>query len=412
VNAIEWTFQLRFAVALALGFLVGLERESTKEAQKLVFGGVRTHPIISLLGFSCAWLHQLGSSFMLPAGLLALAGLTIVAYIAKIRGEHFGTTTEISALLTFVTGAMALLADVWVAMALGVVNAMLLSEKSRLESLVERLSRAEFLATLKFLLVTVIILPILPDEPFTPFRINPATVWKMVIIVSTIGFAGYLLMRRLGTRVGLVWSGVLGGIVSSTAVTVAMGRMAQKDEARSLGTLQASILAGSIMYLRILVLLALVAPAFVWLLWWKLALLALIGSGFALSLKPHPEPGEGREIPGLENPFEITPSLLFAGMFVALTVVTSLARKAAGEMGILTLSALVGVVDIDPFILSVVSGGSVSASLTVTAVLMAMMSNTLAKAVYFTALAPSVRRQTLWRYGLWALAHVPLMFLF
>jgi uncharacterized membrane protein (DUF4010 family) len=411
MNAIEWTFQLRFALALALGLLVGLERESTKEHKKFVFGGVRTHPIISLFGFACAWLYKLGVAFMLPAGLLALGGLTAVAYSAKIKGEHFGSTSEISALLTFATGALALLVDVWVAMALGVVNAILLSEKSRMESFVEHLDRAEFLATLKFLLVTVIILPVLPDVDYTPYKINPTTVWKLVIIVSTIGFAGYILVRRFGSRVGLWLSGLLGGVVSSTAVTVAMGRMAEHDQLRAIGALQAAILASSMMFLRILVIIALIAPSFVMLLWWKLVLLSLVGLGLALSLRPVSEADEGNDMSSLENPFELTPSLIFAGLFVALTVITQIARASAGEMGIQTLAVIVGVVDIDPFILSMLKSTDLVPRLMVSAVILSMMSNTLAKGAYFGVLAPTLRRQTAWRYAVWAAVHIPLILL-
>lgn len=411
MNAIEWTIQLRFALALALGLLVGLERESTKEHQKLVFGGVRTHPIISLFGFACAWLYQIGISFMLPAGLLALGGLTVVAYSAKIRGEHFGSTSEISALLTFATGALALLVDVWVAMALGVVNAILLSEKSRMESFVEHLDRAEFLATLKFLLVTVIILPVLPDIDYTPFKINPTTIWKLVIIVSSIGFVGYVMVRRLGSRIGLWLSGLLGGIVSSTAVTVAMGRMAQHDQLRALSALQAAILASSVMFLRILVIIALIAPSFVMLIWWKLVLLSIVGLGLALSLRPVSEADEGNDMSSLENPFELTPSLIFAGLFVALSVLTQIVRNAAGEMGIQTLAVVVGVVDIDPFILSILKANDLLPGLMVSAVILSMMSNTLAKGAYFSVLAPTLRRQTAWRYAVWAALHIPLIVL-
>lgn len=412
MSVIEWTLPLRFTVALALGFLVGLERESTKEHQKLVFGGVRTHPIISLFGFGCAWFYQLGMAIMLPAGLVALASLTVVAYVAKTREERFGSTSEISALLTYVTGALALLVDIWGAMALGVVNAILLSEKSRLETYVEHLNRAEFLATLKFLLVTVIILPVLPDQEYGMFHLNPASIWKMVIIVSTVGFVGYVLVRRFGPRVGLWLSGLLGGIVSSTAVTLAMGRIAQKDASRSLGTLQGAIFAGAVMYLRILVILALIAPLFIPHLWWKLVLLSAIGAALALSVRPVDGSEESREMPGLENPFEITPSLLFAGFFVALTMITAVVRNAAGNSGILTLSALVGVIDIDPFILSMVREKGLALDLIVIAVLLAMMSNTIAKGLYFSALVPSLRRATLWRYILWACAHLPLMLIF
>ena len=409
--AIEWTFQLRFAVALALGFLVGLERESAKEHQRVVFGGVRTHPIISMLGFACAWLFQIGVGFMLPAGLLALAALTVVTYLAKIRGEHFGTTSEISALLTFVTGALALLVDVWVAMALGIVNAILLSEKSRLESFVDNLNRAEFLATLKFLLVTLIILPVLPDQEYTQFRLNPSVIWKFVIIVSSVGFVGYVLTRRLGTRVGLWLTGLLGGIVSSTALTVAMGRMARTDPARSGSGLQAAILAGSVMYVRILVILALISPAFVALLWWKLILLAGLGGALALSVRPRDPSRTGEELSSLQNPFEIVPALIFAALFVALSVLSGLVRQSGGDAGILTLSALVGILDIDPFILSVVQGPALNPAVASVAIVLAAMSNTVAKGIYYAVLAPAGRKETAARYALWGVLHIPFFFI-
>ena len=409
MNAIEWTFQLRFALALALGLLVGLERESAKDYQKLVFGGVRTHPIISLLGFGCAWLYQMGVTVMLPAGLVSLAALAVVSYLAKVREDHYGTTSEISALLTYVTGALALVADVWVVMALGVVNAILLSEKARLESFVDRLNKAEFLASLKFLLVTVIILPVLPDQEFTPFRINPATTWKFVIIVSTVGFIGYVLTRRLGTRVGFWMSGILGGIVSSTALTVAMGRLARVQPTRALGGLQASLLAGAVMYIRIVVIILLISPALGAALWWRAALLVAIGVVMALTVPGGDTEDPRPEVHGLENPFEITPALIFAALFVSLTVLVGLVRGWAGETGLLTLAAVVGIVDIDPFILSMVPQASVSFSLVVSATLLAAMSNTIAKGVYYFALVPSTRRQTAWRYALWGALHIPII---
>ncbi|MEK6756983.1 MAG: MgtC/SapB family protein, partial [Bacteroidota bacterium] len=133
MNAIEWTIELRFVVALALGFLVGLERESTKvEHRGVVFGGVRTYPIISLYGFACAWLYRAGVTFLLPVGLASVSVLAAIAYITKIKSGRYGFTSEASVLLTFIVGALALLADVWIAMALGVVDTMLLSEKAEL----------------------------------------------------------------------------------------------------------------------------------------------------------------------------------------------------------------------------------------------------------------------------------------
>jgi uncharacterized membrane protein (DUF4010 family) len=286
---------------------------------------------------------------------------------------------------------------------------MLLSEKARLESYVERLNKAEFLATLKFLLVTLIILPVLPNEEYTRFRLNPANIWKIVIIVSSVGFVGYVLTRRLGVRVGLWVSGLMGGIVSSTLLTVAMGRMGQRDASRSRGGLQASILAGSVMYIRILVLVALISPVFVGVLWWRLGLLAMVGAVLALTVRPGDDREETREMTGLENPFEITPALIFAALFVALSVLIGLVRQSAGAMGILTLSAVVGVVDIDPFILSMIQEADLQPSLLVAAALLSMMSNTLAKGAYYFALVPGVRRETAWRYILWGLLHIPVV---
>ncbi|HTY00373.1 MAG TPA: MgtC/SapB family protein [Bacteroidota bacterium] len=412
MNGIEWTFEMRLGVALALGFLVGLERESTKiESQKLVFGGVRTHPIISLYGFGCAWLHKFGATFVLPVGLLSMTILTAIAYYAKIKNERYGSTSEISALLTFIVGALALVADIWIPMALGIINTMLLSEKARLEKLVADLDRVDILATVKFLLVTLIILPALPDQDYTRFHLNPAGIWKIVILVSTVGFFGYILIKRFGPRVGLWLSGLLGGTVSSTAVTLAGGRMAQRSPEMARDALEASLLASSVMYLRSLVLIALVSPVFVWTIWWKLCALALIGLATSFRLRREPSSTDARDIPGLENPFEITPALLFAGLFVLMSVVTAIVTEIAGSTGLLTLASLVGVSDIAPFMLSIVKNPDSLGSIASKAIILSMMSNTVVKGLYFAWLVPNARKETTIRFGALSLLHVPFLFM-
>jgi uncharacterized membrane protein (DUF4010 family) len=407
LGIIEWTVQLRFLVALALGFLVGLERESIKVDQKLVFGGVRTHPIISLFGFGCAWLYQIGATAMLPVGLLAIAILTGIAYVAKIRVDRFGTTSEVSALLTFITGALAMLVDVWIAMALGVMNTMLLSEKAMLESYVERLSKVEFLATIKFILVTVIILPVLPNHEFTQFHLNPFKIWQIVIIVSTLGFTGYLLEKKFGAKLGLWMSGILGGIVSSTAVTLSLGRMARNNPARGNNALQATLLASSVTYLRMLVLIWFINGSFLPNLWYRLVILA--GIGVILSLRMlHKEPSSsGSEIPELQNPFEIRPAIGFALLFVILSVVTGFVKSTVGNSGLIALSAIVGISDITPFILSLVQGSDGTLHILTSAIILAMMSNTIAKAIYFWSLSSITRKETALRYSIYALLHIP-----
>jgi uncharacterized membrane protein (DUF4010 family) len=409
MNIFEWTTELRFALSLALGFLVGLERESTKlEHASVIFGGVRTYPIISMFGFGCAWLHHSGVAFMLPVGLAVIGVLASIAYTTKTRAGHHGFTSETSALLTFIVGALALLADVWIAMALAVVNTVLLSEKAELETYVERYNKAEFLAVVKFILVTVIILPVLPNQDYTQFHLNPTHIWQVVILVSSIGFVGYLLEKTFGDKVGLWLSGIVGGIVSSTATTVAVGRLANKNPGRATMALQASLLASSMMYIRILVLVLVINSAFLPALWWKLTLLFLVGVVLSFRLKPGKESGE-TTIPDLHNPFEIRPSMVFGVMFVLLMIATKLIEQRLGSAGLLTLSAVVGVTDIDPFILSVLHPSETMVRYVATAIIIAMMSNTIAKSVYFAVLVPSARKQTFIRFGIWATLHLPLL---
>jgi len=410
--SIEWTEQLRFIVALALGFLIGLERESSKTKQKkIVLGGIRTYPIISMLGFGCAWLYHIGVQAILPIGLIAVSGLTAISYFTKVQTERLGVTSEVTALVTFVVGALAFLVDIWASMALGIINTILLSEKSRLEEMVEKLDRVEFLAVLKFLLVTLIILPVLPDKDYTIFNLNPSKIWKIVIIVSSLGFTGYFLSKRFGNHIGFRLSGLVGGIVSSTAVAIAYGRMAQKNSTISKNALQGSLIASSVMYLRVLILILIISPTIVVYIGWQLILLSLIGFGLSFyKLKTHSGKSFfNKESQNLQNPFEIRPALLFAVLFVVLSVITGWVKMYFGKSGVLTLSALVGVTDIDPFILSLISSSNFSINILVSAILIAMMSNTIMKGIYFSYLSAEVRKESIYRFGFLTLLHIPLI---
>ncbi len=410
--SIEWTPQLRFIVALALGFLVGLERESSKSKQKkIVLGGIRTYPIISMLGFGCAWLYHIGVQAILPIGLIAVSGLTAISYFTKVQTERLGVTSEVTALVTFIVGALAFLVDIWASMALGIINTILLSEKSRLEEMVEKLDRVEFLAVLKFLLVTLIILPVLPDKDYTTFNLNPSKIWKIVIIVSSLGFIGYFLSKRFGDHIGFRLSGLVGGIVSSTAVAIAYGRMAQKNSTISKNALQGSLIASSVMYLRILILILIISPSIAINLVWQLIILSLIGFGLSFyKIKTHSGKSYfNKESQSLQNPFEIRPALMFAILFIVLSVITGWVKMYFGKSGVLTLSAIVGVTDIDPFILSLIGSSNFGINIIVSGILLAMMSNTIMKGIYFSYLSADTRKESIYRFGFLTLAHLPLI---
>ena len=191
-------YSLRFFIALGLSLLIGLERERSGFISKgKVFAGVRTYSLIGVYGFGCAWLVSLDVPWALPMGMLTLGALALVGYLAKLKTGHVGWTSEVAAMLTFIMGALCLKADIWLPMALGIIGTFLLSEKAKLESYVERLDQAEFLAVIKFLLVTLIIMPVLPNQSYTEFKLNPRHIWQIVVLVSAIGFGGYLLTRAI-----------------------------------------------------------------------------------------------------------------------------------------------------------------------------------------------------------------------
>lgn len=405
----EWTGQLRFALALGLGLLVGLERERAAwQTKSRVLAGVRTHTIISLYGFACAWLFQVQAQLLLPVGLASVAALAVAGYQAKAREGHLGWTSEAAVLLTFIVGALTLLADLWLPMTLGILHAVILSEKDEIESAAKKLDDVEFLAVLKFLIVTLIVLPALPSREYTQFKLNPRRVWLIVTMVSSIGFAGHFMAKRWGQKAGLWLSGLLGGVASSTAVSVAAGRMAQRNPDLGRHALQAAVLASSVMYLRILVLIWIINRAFVPHLWWRLVGLSTAGFVLALAQKPSRQATEPSSLHG-GNPFELRTALVFAAVFTGLSVFTIFVRKELGNAGLLALSAVVGAADIDPFLLSLIRGTAQAERIVVASMLLAMMSNTVVKGFYFGALAKSVRREAAWRFGLLALLHVPLV---
>lgn len=411
MNSFEWTFELRFIIALALGFLIGLERESAGVERKgKFFAGVRTYTLISLFGFGCAWLYHLTATFAIAVGLLVVGALVLVEYSAKQKEGRYGGTSEIAALLTYIIGALALLADVWVSMAIGIISTLLLSEKAEIEKYVEKLNKSEFLAVIKFLLVTLIILPALPNKDYTQFNLNPTHIWQIVIMVSSIGFVGYFLMKRFGNKVGLWVSGILGGMVSSTAVSIAVGRIAKKDSAQSGNALQASILASSVMYIRILIIIWIINQSIISVLWWKLLLLSSIGIILSFMVKSKVPQSSENSVSTLQNPFEIKPAVIFAALFVLLSVITILVKNFLGNIGLLFLSAIVGVTDIDPFILSLVSRFQPIETIVVPAIIIAMMSNTLIKAIYFAFQAKQEQKKTFILYGIWTLLHIPFIF--
>lgn len=412
MNLIEWNDQLRFLVAIALGFLVGLERESRSGTltTKLT-AGVRTYTLISLFGFGCAWLFRLNIEFIIPVGILVIGVMSLASYLAKQKIGAIGWTSEMAAILTFVVGVLSLLADIWIPMAIGIFTTLLLSEKAELEQYIEKLDKVEFLAVIKFLILTIIILPALPDKDFTKYNLNPYRIWQVVILISSIGFVGYFLMKKFGDKVGIWLSGILGGIVSSTAVSIAMGNFVKNNNVVAERALQATILASSVMYLRILIIIFLINPLIAHLIWWKLLILFAVGILFAVLSRDKTKNSTAAAISTIQNPFEIRPALIFASLFVLLSIITIWVKQYLGESGVMGLSAIVGVTDIDPFILSLITKQTMIDRIVISSILISMMSNTIMKGIYFGVLARQLRKIVLLYFSLWSVIHAIVIFI-
>ena len=252
---------LRFGAALGLGLLLGLERERKRDAE-LLFGGVRTFALIALLGAIGAFLErELNQGWLVLVAFVAVGSLVVVSYAMTAARGELGITTEITALLAFIVGALCGWSHVDVAAVVTVVCLLLLTLKDYLHRLARRVELADVEATLKFAVISVIILPLLPNETFGPPPldvINPYKIWLMVVLIAGLNFLGYVLVKVFGDEHGLVVTGILGGLVSSTAVTLSFSQRSRQEPAMSSAFVLAIVVAWTIMFLRVVVIVGMV----------------------------------------------------------------------------------------------------------------------------------------------------------
>ena len=246
----------QIVLVLFLSFLLGLEREEHKAAGGYTFGGVRTFPLIGLLGYSLALLP--GAQLLpLTVGFLVLSGFLMISYWHKLENSKLaGATTEISGLATFLIGALACYGHLWIATTLAVASLLLLDLKAALEKLATTVAPDEIFTFAKFLLLSGVILPALPNQEFGPFHINPFKTWMVVVAISTISYASYVLQKVTKGQGGIVVAALLGGAYSSTLTTVVMAKRARREQHPHLFS-GGILIAGGVSYLRVAALLAL-----------------------------------------------------------------------------------------------------------------------------------------------------------
>lgn len=410
-----------FFLVLALGFFFGLAFEDFySRAGKERPGGVRSFPLLALAG---ALLYRLDAANLLPfsVGLLIL-GAWLTAYywsqVAQPGSEghsNAGLMVPVCNVLAYLLGPAVMVGPPWVAIAVTVGAVLLLAARERLHQLARRIELAEIVTAGKFLILTGLIMPILPNQPVTQLtQITPHQVWLAVLAVCTVSYASYLLQRYVAPAGGGWWVALLGGLYSSTATTVVLAKRAGADPEALRMAQTGIVLATAVMYLRLLVIIALLNLALAAELAPTLLMLAAIGTALA-AFHGKPSKMGKTEVgaPAPANPLELNAALVFAVLFVVISVASSWVNAHFGAGGVYGLAAVVGFSDIDPFVLSVAQehGANLPASVGAAAVLIAASSNNLLKAAYAVslmrgrgALAPAAALSALAALGLAAAA--------
>lgn len=378
------------AIALAVGLLIGAEREWSQRFEKTerVMAGIRTFGLLGLLGAMAVLLTETVGDYAWAVVLVAVALLVVAGYIAEARATgDWGMTTEVAMLVTFGLGVMAASGQIAMAAGLGVLVAGLLSLKRLLHTQVHRLAPEEVSGALKLLFISVVMLPLLPNQSYGPYAVfNPYVIWWMVVAITGLGFVAYVSMRMVGQRSGILLTSVLGGLVSSTAMTLTLARLAKTQLDSS--TLSAGLLLSSaLMFPRVLIVSAIVAPPLLTLLSWPLMLAMvcyLAGAGWLVLVS------QRRAVPthlavdqGLQNPFQIGQALRFTLVLVMIMFAVEVARAFFGDAGVWLTAAISGAADVDAINLSLsrIAGSELSLALAGQGILIAALSNSIFKLV-------------------------------
>jgi uncharacterized membrane protein (DUF4010 family) len=383
-----------FAIALLIGALVGVEREKKKEeSQRPSFAGIRTFMLLSEAGALSAWLAQqtaMPSIFGVSlAGLLGLIGL---AYVLEKRTNPaaVGLTTELAGLTVFLLGAAVMFGYAAVAVGLAVVNTSLLAFKDPLHGAIQKLGKEDIYAAIKLLIATFIVLPLLPHQTIDPWgALDPYKLWLLVVLISALSLIGYVATRWLGSARGVAITGVTGGLVSSTAVTLSMARESRsngidgKDDAYASGILIAWV----VMFARVAVMVLALGPALMQPMLMPFIGMLIVNVGFAAWFywRSMASTSSSAGVVGavaLKNPFSLWAATKFGLLFAVVLLMVALARRSFSSAGLIYVATLAGTTDVDAITLAMTSqAGDLSRlSLSAQAVVVCVLSNTVTKA--------------------------------
>ena len=383
------TVAFDFATAILLGALVGIEREKRKAEEGETSGtaGLRTFTLLALLGAAAAWLSRSTSSPWLLAVALFIVGAFVVAgyfIVARSNPESTGLTTEVAAVVVFLLGAMVMFGHQELAIGLGVVTAAVLAYKQPLHGFVSKLGWEDVYAGLRLLIATFIALPLLPNKPIDPWgALNPYSLWLLVILISSLSLVGYVLTRMLGPARGTALTGLTGGLVSSTAVTLSFAKEGRNNLQNAAALTCGILLAWAVMFVRVIVLVAVVNRALLIHVLVPFLVMAVVVGGFAVALYFRGSSKDGTAAKGdlnVQNPFSLTEAAKFAALFAVVLLAVKIVQEHFPPSGLYAVAALAGLTDVDAITLSMSEfAKSGEARIAVIAIVIAALTNTIVK---------------------------------
>lgn len=412
----EWILSL--LVSGSLGALVGLERQWERQfghPGRHVPAGLRTFALWALTGNVCGLLAREWGVLVFAAGLVAVGVWTgLFLYFRGLEKPGAGMTTAATGVLTFLIGGMVAAGQSVAALVLTVLILLLLAGRSRLHAITRQMTREDLRMALQFLAVSGAVLPLVPDQAFGPYEaFNPRSVWLMVVMVSGLGFLGYIAVRWLGESKGIALTGIAGGLASSTATTLSMARMSRARPEVSADCTLAILLACTVMLWRVVVLIAAVHWPLAVSLLPDFAILSLPGAIYALTRWMHrgnPAPPDGGKY---RNPLSLKIAIQFGLLYAVVVFIVKVASAWFGGTGVMVASFISGLTDLDAISLSLsnLSGnGGIAIPLAIQGILLATVANSLMKAGLAAALgSPELRKKVLWVLGITAALGVAVM---
>jgi uncharacterized membrane protein (DUF4010 family) len=377
----------RVAVALAAGLLIGMERgwQGRDAESGLRVAGIRTFALIALLGSGWGLLLNGSSLMLLGFAFFGFAVVVAAAQVTKaVRLGDYGITTTIASLLTFMLGAAAVQGhEVYVA-AVAVVATTLLGVKPILHRWVGKLDQKDLYAVFKMLLISVVLLPVLPNQGYGPWEFfNPFEIWWMVVLIAAVSFSGYFAMKVVGPKGGVGLTALFGGLIASTAVTLNFSKIGRESPDYSRILTAGILIASGTMFPRTVLLAGVIHPPMISLLAVPLGAMALVCFGGAALFWKSSEKEADSGGEGLRNPFQIKTALKFGALLALVMFLVRALRDSLGDIGLYVISVLTGLTDVDTITLSMsrLAGDDLDPAVAARAIVLACISSTLFKGV-------------------------------